>query len=382
MTLTGTPFLILVVVLTLGAFVAAAAWLPRTRRSMRGFIARLVTQLGVSLMALLLVAVILNNENAWYSDWGDLFGSGAPGIQQAQGGGSAADALGARPAGPRPTGLVPSTLPALPNPGQRVQTFRFDGPKSGLTGQVLVSLPQGYQDPVNADRSYPVIVAFHGYPGSPQVWMQGVNLVPSIDALSARHVMDDAIVVAPQIEFPAGTDTECVNGGKGQPQVETWLADDVPAGIISRLRVRLDRSSWAAIGFSSGGWCAAMITMLHPEVFGAGIILGGYAVPVFGPGYRPFRLGDPAARRYDLLALAQASPPPVALWLQTSKADGLSYTSSMAMLKTARPPLAIQSRVEVNAGHRMSVWADVVPDALTWLGATARGFVAPSTSAM
>jgi len=30
--------------------------------------------------------------------------------------------------------------------------------------------------------------------------------------------------------------------------------------------------------------------------------------------------------------------------------------------------------VEVNAGHRMSVWADVVPQALTWLGATSSGF--------
>jgi len=32
--------------------------------------------------------------------------------------------------------------------------------------------------------------------------------------------------------------------------------------------------------------------------------------------------------------------------------------------------------VEINAGHRMSVWADVVPDALKWLGATVTGFKA------
>jgi len=64
----------------------------------------------------------------------------------------------------------------------------------------------------------------------------------------------------------------------------------------------------------------------------------------------------------------------VAPWLQTSKADVLSYTGSAALLKAAHPPLSIESRVEVNAGHRMSVWADVVPQALTWLGATSSGF--------
>ncbi len=379
MTLTGTPFLVLVVVLTLAALVAGAALLPRTRRSVRGFVARLLTQLGVSAMALLVVGVALNNENGWYSDWGDLLGSGSSGVQQDTGGASAAKALQARPTGSGLGGLTPATLPALPAPGQRVQTFQFTGPHSGLTGRVMVSLPRGYEDPANAGKTYPVIEAFHGYPGTPEVWMHGVNLVPSIDALAVQHLMNDAVVVAPQIEFPTGTDTECVNGGKGQPQVETWLSTDVPGKIASTLRVRTDRTSWAALGFSSGGWCAAMATMLHPDVFGAGIILGGYTSPEFGNSYRPFHRGGPAAKRYDLIALARSSPSPVALWLQTSKADGLSYGSSRALLKAARAPLAIQSRVELNAGHRMSVWADVVPEALTWLGATVSGFKAAKT---
>jgi len=119
-----------------------------------------------------------------------------------------------------------------------------------------------------------------------------------------------------------------------------------------------------------------MVSMLHPDVFGAGIVLGGYTTPDFGRGYQPFGAGDPAATRYDLVALAKSAPPPVALWVETSKADGLSYSSSAALLKAARPPLSIQSRVEVNAGHRMSVWADVVPDALKWLASSVTGFKA------
>jgi enterochelin esterase-like enzyme len=376
MELTGTPFLALVVGITVGAFVAGAAWLPRTGRSPRGFLARLVMQFGVSVLSLLLVGVVLNNQNGWYANWGDLIGSSSPKVQQDQGGTSAAKALEAKPAGPGLPAPAAASLPPLPASGQRVQTFQFTGAHSGLSGRVVVSLPAGYQDPANAARTYPVIEAFHGFPGSPEVWIQGVNLVPSIDAMSAQGVMSDAIVVAPQIEFPPGTDTECVNGGKGTPQVETWLATDVPDQMASVLRVGRDRAWWAAIGFSSGGWCAAMAVMLHPDVFGMGIVLGGYTSPEFGKSYVPFPAGDAAGNRYDLVALAKSAPPAVALWLQTSKRDSLSYTGSSALLKAAHPPLSIESRVDLNAGHRMSVWADVVPQALTWLGATAPGFKA------
>jgi len=114
--------------------------------------------------------------------------------------------------------------------------------------------------------------------------------------------------------------------------------------------------------------------MLHPDVFGVGIVLGGFASPDFGKTYVPFTRSSPAGKRYDLAALAQSSPPPVALWLQTSKADTLSYGSSLALLTAAHAPLSVESRVEVDAGHRMSVWADIVPQALTWLGSTAAGF--------
>ena len=202
MGLTGIPFLLLVVVLTVGAFVAGAALPAPTGRSMRGFATRLLRQLGTSALTLILVAVVLNNENGWYANWADLFGSSSVSMQHDKGGASAAKALQARPAGPGLEAAAPGALPPLPSPGQRVQTFRFTGAHSGLTGRVVVSLPHGYEDPANASRAYPVIEAFHGFPGTPEVWMQGVNLVPSIDTLSAQHVMSDAIVVAPQIEFP------------------------------------------------------------------------------------------------------------------------------------------------------------------------------------
>jgi enterochelin esterase-like enzyme len=373
MGLTDLPFLVLVLAITVAALVWGAVRPPR-RRGARAVAARLGVQVLVSALVVLSVATVLNRQNEWYASWGDLFGSSTPVVKTNAGGAAPQAALSQEPTGPGLPTPTQRQLPPLPSPGQRVQVFTVTGQASGLTGKIMVSLPAGYEDPANAGKDYPVIVAFHGYPGAPDVWMQGVNLVPSLDTLAGQRTIHPVIVVAPQIEFPAGADTECVNGGSGQPQVETWLAKDVPDALATHLRVARDRTAWATLGFSSGGWCAAMVTMLHPDVFGAGVILGGYMSPIFGNAYVPFHASDPAGKRYQLVALASSAPPPVALWLQTSKADSLSYSSSAALLKAARPPLSIQSQVELNAGHRITVWADAVPTALAWLGATVKGF--------
>ena len=132
----------------------------------------------------------------------------------------------------------------------------------------------------------------------------------------------------------------------------------------------------AAIGLSAGGWCAAMVAMLHPAQYAAAIVMSGYFRPEFGPFYDTFPPGSPLAARYDLVALAKRAPPPVALWLVTSHTDSVSYRSSAALLKVARPPLAVSATVFQNAGHRVSLWQGLLPGSLTWLDANVPGFKA------
>ena len=67
-----------------------------------------------------------------------------------------------------------SPLPALPSPGQRQQNYTLTGASSGLTGQVIVLLPKGY-DPTKA-TTYPVIESLSGYPGTPQSNFRGFAL--------------------------------------------------------------------------------------------------------------------------------------------------------------------------------------------------------------
>ena len=185
--------------------------------------------------------------------------------------------------------------------------------------------------------------------------------------------MRSALIVSPQVEFPPGVDTECVNGGPGTAQVETWLAQDVPNWVTHTFRVDTDRSSWATIGLSAGGWCAAMATMLHPAQYSAAIVMGGYFRPEF-TGTPPFPRHSVSASRYNLVGLAKREPPAVALWVETSHTDPVSYGSTAALLKAARPPVAVTAVVLQHAGHRISVWQGLLPGSLTWLGANVPGF--------
>jgi pimeloyl-ACP methyl ester carboxylesterase len=238
-----------------------------------------------------------------------------------------------------------------------------------------VQLPAGYTDPRNASVRYPVLEGFPGYPGSPRQVISVLNVGQVVGQEAAARLMRPALVVAPQTEIPHGADTECVNGSPGRPQVEIWLTRDVPDWVTHHFRVLTDRGSWATIGLSEGGWCAAMATMLHPAQYAAAIVLGGYFRPEFGL-YEPYPSKSPLAARYDLVALARRAPPPVAIWLETSHSDPVSYTSTAALLKVARSPLAIDATVLQHAGHRLSVWLPLLPGSLTWLGTNVPGFSA------
>jgi hypothetical protein len=117
-----------------------------------------------------------------------------------------------------------------------------------------------------------------------------------------------------------------------------------------------------------------MAAMLHPAQYSAAIVMGGYFSPDFGPFYEPYPPGSPLAARYDLVALARRQPPPVAIWLETSHADPISYRSSAAFLKVTRPPLSVDAIVLQNAGHRLALWQAILPRTLVWLGANVPGF--------
>jgi enterochelin esterase-like enzyme len=398
--LTGSLFAWTIWLAAIGLFVWVIIDWPRSARP--GFLSvlrRVGYQLGVVLLLLLAVGTSLNSQYGWYANWGDLgtiFSSAAPG-QEVAAGAPAADAAGplvpqsgapaALPSDRTPVvehtiGAPLEALPSLvamklstargPNDGQ-IRTYTVDGKASDHTGDVSVWFPASYTDPKMADHRYPVIEAFHGVPGTPAQVYNNMHLGTEVATQVAAGNLADSIIVMPNWA-PKDVDTECVDGGKGYLQMETYLTKDVTDWVTHHLRVYTDRSSWATIGLSAGAWCASVLTMLHPDIYSAAISLGGYFQPGFESPYVPFKPGSAQAKHYDLQALAENHPPKIALWVQTSPADSLSWGSASQLLKTARPPLSVTADVLPNAGHRLSIWIALLPQTLQWLGRTVPGF--------
>lgn len=369
MQLTDPSLIVLLALLALATFILLVAGWPHLESRVLQSVARAVQGICLSLLAVGLCAAALNNEYLFYSSWSDLFASSSTAVHQHRGG-TAAAVVSARVAGPGLTGIQPpTTLPPLPQPGSRMQDYTVVGARSRSRGQVLVYLPVGY-DP-RSPHPYPVIVGLHGFPSGPKSFVR-LNFLSAIDTLTAQHLIAPTIVVIPRIDTPATLDTECVNGGSGQPQTDTWLSHDIPTWAAAHFRTQTKRTSWAAVGYSYGAWCAAAVTMRHPDVFGAAISMTGYFRPRFSPGYNPLTRATRGG--YDLVALAHQNPPPVALWVLASREDHGSYPTTSAFLRAVRPPLDVSGTVLDRGGHHNSLFMPFVPEALRWLAATLPGF--------
>jgi hypothetical protein len=373
MSLTGSFFLDGVIGLTLAGLLGVVVVWPRLAPGTPWHVAGRVVALGVAnLLVLLTAATQLNATYLFFAGWGDLQGAITGHVVQTSlhRGGGEAQAPNMPVRGPAAHAATHVPQLARPVGPSGLVAFTVHGMLSGLTGTVLVQLPAGY----TPAKRYPVLEAFHGYPSEPLNWVRVFHIGQAVEARVRAHQLHPTLVVMPQVEIPRGVDTEGVNGGRGLPQVETWLTRDVPDWVGQHFGVIRNRNAWAAIGYSAGGFVAGMATVLHPAQYSAGIVLGGYFRPEFGPFYEPFPPAGPLGRYYDLPRVVAHRPPPVSLWVETSHADPLSYNSSATFLHATRAPTAVHAVVLQNAGHRDSVWIALLPSALRWLGANVAGF--------
>lgn len=365
MELTDTSLLVVLAVLAVTVFVLVVAGLPRRGTTVVRAVVRGGQVIVLNLLVVALCGAALNDEYLFYSSWGDLAGSGSASVQVHHGAGSP-EVVSAAVHGPGLRGiLTPKVLPPLPQPHSRLQTYTVVDRRAAAEGQVYVYLPVGY-DP-RSPRTYPVILGLHGFPSGPKGFLR-LNFLRSIDALTAEHRLAPSVVVVPRIDTPASLDTECVNGAPGEPQTDTWLSHDIPSWVVRHFRVQRTRTAWAALGYSYGAWCAASLSMRHPDVLGAAVVLLGYFRPDFSPDYDP--LTRATEDGYDLVTLSRTAPPPVAMWVLTSREDPLSYPTTSKFLSVARAPLDVTATVLAHGGHRDSVFTPFVPASLLWLART------------
>jgi S-formylglutathione hydrolase FrmB len=133
---------------------------------------------------------------------------------------------------------------------------------------VLVYLPPAYAQ--HTERRYPVVYLLHGYKGSAKQWIGGEgewNIRDVMDRLIASRKVREMIIVMPDVKNRLGGSfyTDSVATGNW----EEFLSRELVAYVDGKYRTLSQPASRGIAGHSMGGYGAILLSMKHPEVFGA-----------------------------------------------------------------------------------------------------------------
>lgn len=362
----------LVFLLLVGGFAALAAWSARTRRWWWKAVAGVA---GFALAATFGVALV-NAYYGYYTSW-EALGSDLSGGPTATGVDLAAP----------PSGSAVSLL-KVPAPARgkgKLLKAELAGATSGISRLGYVYLPPAYFDPAAATTRFPVVELFHGAPGKPTDWLTAMHVTDVLDAEVRAARAAPMVLVIPDTHGGPPRSEECVDA-LGGPQDDTYLSSDVPDDVAARLRVAPPGPQWVAMGFSTGGYCAANLALRHPTRYGGAAVFDGY----FHSEERAYT-GDLFRKHVDLrlandptYALQHTDPQPLPkFWMQVGTGDPEDTADAFAfhrLLETKEPtPLLVES----GARHNYPSWERALPQALDWASsvATARAVrVAPGVS--
>ncbi|MFI5258195.1 MAG: alpha/beta hydrolase [Candidatus Limnocylindrales bacterium] len=162
----------------------------------------------------------------------------------------------------KPTGIGHLTMVNLPAPW-------VGGTKS--TSEIDIYTPPGYDN--YADRLYPVL---YEAPTGIALWDKGTHVLSALDDLIDSGQMPATIVVfIDSLGAPYG-DTQCADAMNASQWFEQYISTTVPNWVDSRYKTIKDPRARGIMGMSAGGFCATMLEMRHPDVFGISISFSGY----------------------------------------------------------------------------------------------------------
>jgi S-formylglutathione hydrolase FrmB len=124
------------------------------------------------------------------------------------------------------------------------------------------------------DRAWlPVVYMLHGWPGSPESMISGI-VTPLATAFA--HGAKPFIAVFPDGNAKTHPDSEWADSYDKKAMIETWITTRViPAVESDRIRTNRER---AIMGFSMGGYGAAIIGLHHPQLFTQIATVAGYFI--------------------------------------------------------------------------------------------------------
>jgi enterochelin esterase-like enzyme len=193
---------------------------------------------------------------------------------------SSSASAGPASSSPSPTPSItaaPGTKPWLawkPSGAGRVDKVLMLAPWRGGTAtnsEIDVYTPPGYVG--SGQRTYPVI---YEAPTGLDLWGKGTGVISALDTLIDSGQMPASIVVFIDSGGAPYGDTECADMYDGSQWFESYITNTIPTWVETHYDAIPDPKARAIMGMSMGGFCAAMLALRHPDVFGISISFSGY----------------------------------------------------------------------------------------------------------
>lgn len=178
---------------------------------------------------------------------------------------------------PSPTPRItaaPGTKPWLarkPSGAGRVEAAKLPAPwVNGSTTEISIYTPPGYD---GSGLSYPVL---YEAPTPLSLWGSATSAISALDYQIDTGAMPAAIVVFISEVGAVIAPSECIDMYNGTQSMETFISKTVVEYVDGHYRTMADPRARAIMGFSEGGFCAAMIGLRHRDVFSTTIAFSGY----------------------------------------------------------------------------------------------------------
>lgn len=369
-------------VLTLAtlACLAATVWLwPRVAAARPAAVAaRAGLLLGCQVAVVLTLITAINAYYLFYGTWSDLLGAAGGGARTQQG------RPPALPDAAAATRVVRKVSAGLgPGHGSRrtpakdgqVEHLEIHGVRSGIGSEAYVYLPpQYFQKPYEA-RRFPVAVFIAGYPASDRLtWIDKGHIPEEALKAEAAGQIQPMIYVMMRPTVEDGWDTECADV-PGGPKVETFFAQDVPEAVSQTYRTAPTREGWGLAGYSTGGYCATKLAMLHSDRFVAAASMAGHFHALLDTTTRDLYNGSADIRRGNNLTwrLKHLPQPPISVLVASADVGEKTFPSAERFMAAARPPLVIDKVLLPSGGHNFKTFRKYIPPVIRWLSAHLRG---------
>lgn len=345
MPITSTALIALIALGAVAAPVVAAVIGARRRptRLASRALAAAVTVVVAQALAVTALGLVVNREYGFYASWDDALGRHPDADAEITAGDIAADDAGAG----------------------STRTFTIADARAG-SAQAIAWLPPGYDAPENARRHFPVLVVLPGYAntvGSTYENLQIGRIATSL--IESRRAAPFVVVVAPY-QTVQGRDTECTDVAHGAPEFR-YLTRTVPAAIRRHVRAAPGTAQWSALGWSTGGYCAAKALYAQPSPWHSAVSVGGYFEALSDsttgdlfPTRKARIAGSPSElyRRYQM--------PSTRLLVVASRQDGDSFRSSRRFARLAAADPHVAAMWVPGGGHNYGTYVPHLPDMMEW----------------